>query len=293
MSARYDKALDETEIEIAAQDPEHDTPEHDPHDDETSEPIEFVDDFDPETCDRCMGAQVLSPKGDEFALATVKRRKRDENGNPIGRSNSNPILDARLHEAEFADGEALEHAANVIAENTCSQADEEGHQQVVLGSIVDHKSDGSAIKSDDQITVVTSGKRCRRSQCESTRGWKLCVQWKDGSTSWEPLSALKESCPLEVAEHAVNNKIASEPAFNWWVPFALRRRDQEQALGVSLCQPNEFRTTSTNTISNQMDWRVCSFQIISPQLYQPLNHHILLLPSQSLASHCAGQEGRR
>jgi hypothetical protein len=36
----------------------------------------------------------------------------------------------------------------------------------------------------------------------------------------------KESNPVEVAEHAVSAKLVSEPAFAWWVPFALKRRDR-------------------------------------------------------------------
>ena len=157
----------------------------------------------------------MLPKGDECVLATVKRRKRDADGNPIGRSNSNPILDTRLHDAEFHDGEVLEHAANVIAENMHSQVDDEGHQQVVLDSITGHKSDGSAVKKDDEH-IETNGKRHRR---KSTRGWKHCCQWKDGSTSWETLASLKNTYPIQVAEHAVANKIASEPAYSWWAPY--------------------------------------------------------------------------
>ena len=53
----------------------------------------------------------------------------------------------------------------------------------------------------------------------------MCILWKDGSTSWEPLKDLKESNPQEVTEYAVCNHIATEPAFTWWVPFALKRRD--------------------------------------------------------------------
>ena len=74
---------------------------------------------------------------------------------------------------------------------------------------------------DDQIIVVNG----KNSKHKSTAGWDLCIQWKDGSTSWEKLSALKEAYPVETAEYAVANKIASEPAFNWWVPYTLRRRD--------------------------------------------------------------------
>ena len=52
------------------------------------------------------------------------------------------------------------------------------------------------------------------------------VQWKDGSVSWEKLKDLKESNPVEVAENAVANRIVEEPAFTWWVPHTLRKRNQ-------------------------------------------------------------------
>ena len=40
------------------------------------------------------------------------------------------------------------------------------------------------------------------------------------------LKELKESNPIEVAEYAVANRIADEPAFAWWVPQVLRRRNR-------------------------------------------------------------------
>ena len=44
--------------------------------------------------------------------------------------------------------------------------------------------------------------------------------------SWEKLSDLKESHPLETTEYAVTMGIDHEPAFNWWVPHVLRKRDR-------------------------------------------------------------------
>jgi hypothetical protein len=35
---------------------------------------------------------------------TVKRRKRDEDGNPVGRRHDNPLLDTSEYEVEFLDG---------------------------------------------------------------------------------------------------------------------------------------------------------------------------------------------
>jgi hypothetical protein len=60
----------------------------------------------------------------------------------------------------------------------------------------------------------------------NTIGWQICCQWKDGSTSWENLSDLKESHPLETAEYAVTIGIDHEPAFNWWVPYVLKKRNR-------------------------------------------------------------------
>ncbi len=49
---------------------------------------------------------------------------------------------------------------------------------------------------------------------------------KDGSSSWQKLSNLKESHPLQVAEFAFAVQITDEPAFSWWVSWVLRKRDQ-------------------------------------------------------------------
>ncbi len=59
------------------------------------------------------------------------------------------------------------------------------------------------------------------------------MKWKDGSTSWESLSDLKESHPLETAEYAMTIGIDHEPAFNWWVPYVLKKRHQIISLVVN------------------------------------------------------------
>jgi hypothetical protein len=58
---------------------------------------------------------------------------------------------------------------------------------------------------------------------KSTKGWQLCVQWKDGSASWERLADVKESNPIEVAEHSVARGFESKPGFAWWVDFTLKK----------------------------------------------------------------------
>ena len=49
---------------------------------------------------------------------------------------------------------------------------------------------------------------------------------KDISTSWEKLSELKESNPVQTAEFAVAQGIDHKPAFKWWVKNVLKERDR-------------------------------------------------------------------
>ena len=58
----------------------------------------------------------------------------------------------------------------------------------------------------------------------TTKGWMLCVQWKDKSTSWEKLSDMKESYLAEDAEYATALGIQDEPAFAWWTKDVLWKR---------------------------------------------------------------------
>ena len=60
----------------------------------------------------------------------------------------------------------------------------------------------------------------------TTKGWKLFIEWKDGTTTWERLADLKESNPVEVAEYAIAQGIQDEPAFLWWVPYTIQRRNR-------------------------------------------------------------------
>jgi hypothetical protein len=48
---------------------------------------------------------------------------------------------------------------------------------------------------------------------KTTKGWHLCVEWKDGTTSWERLADLKESNPVEVAEYAATKILHDEQFF--------------------------------------------------------------------------------
>jgi hypothetical protein len=59
----------------------------------------------------------------------------------------------------------------------------------------------------------------------TTQGWQFLVLWKDKLTSWVKLKDLKASNPDELAEYAVANWIAEEPAFKWWVSNTLHKQN--------------------------------------------------------------------
>jgi hypothetical protein len=163
----------------------------------------------------------MLPQGDILVPAHVTGRKHDADGNPIGVANSNPLLDIRVYEVEFLDGHIKEYAANRIAESIYAEVDPEGNQFLLMDEITGHQKDENAIEKANQWIQIGSN----RHRCKTTQGWKLKNLWRNGTTTWEWLRNLKESNPIKVAEYAIAQGIADEPAFAWWVPFVMKRRD--------------------------------------------------------------------
>lgn len=120
------------------------------------------------------------------------------------------------------DDQKAELTANVIAQNMYAQCDSKGNQYLLLAGIVGDRKGNSAVEKKDMHIRHGSNSQVRI----TTKGWSLCVEWKDGSTSWERLASLKESNPVEVADYAIAHAIDNKPAFAWWVPFTLRQRDR-------------------------------------------------------------------
>jgi hypothetical protein len=152
---------------------------------------------------------ALPRNGAEVQFGRVVKRLRDKDGLPIGTAHDNPILDTRMYEVEFQDGHRASLAANAIAENLFAQIDDEGNRHVLFEEVVDHRTNGKQVLQQDAFIMNRSGTRRRR---ETTIGWELLVRWKDGSTTWVALKDLKESYPVQLAEYAVNSRIAEEPA---------------------------------------------------------------------------------
>ena len=74
---------------------------------------------------------------------------------------------------------------------------------------MDHKTDGHALLVVDR-DVVVRGRSLKQKSQKTTKGWHLCVQWKYGAITWERLSDLKESHPIQVAEFSLVQGISHE-----------------------------------------------------------------------------------
>jgi hypothetical protein len=186
---------------------------------------EADEDFTPDTFnDTYLNKEVaLADGADEAKLGRVTKRLRDAEGRPIGTANENPLLDTREYAVEFRDGHIESLSANLIAKNLYSQLDDEGNRHVLLSDIIDHRRDERAIDKADAFVHRKNGVKRRR---ETTLGWQLLCEWKDGSTNWVALKDARQSYPVLAAEYAVANRIDDEPAFAWWVHDVIKKRDR-------------------------------------------------------------------
>jgi hypothetical protein len=124
---------------------------------------------------------------------------------------------------EYLDGHKTAMTANAIAESMFAQVDEDGRKLLMIDEIIDHQSTREAVTQANEFVVSKDGRRRRK---ETTKGWELLVKFKDGPEAWTPLKDAKEAFTVPMAEYAVQAKIHLEPAFAWWVPHVLKKREQ-------------------------------------------------------------------
>ena len=112
---------------------------------------------------------------------------------------------------------------NIIAKNMLTQVDSDGYSLSLMDSIVDHCKDPSeAIPIEEKCITTKSG---QRRLCKTMKGWELLIKWKDKSKAWIKLADMKEVHLVEMAEYARARGILNKPAFAWWVPYTLRKRE--------------------------------------------------------------------
>ena len=172
--------------------------------------------------DCLLNAEVQLQVGDRIAPGKVLRRVLGPGGEQLGTYDINPFLNTIMYEVEFDDGHIAEYGASVIAENMLSRCDDDGFSNMMLKGIVDFSKDSSAIAKSNMYVTMKNGKK---RLLKTTQGWKLLIKWEDETELWIPLADMKESHPVDVAEFASARGIDKEPAFAWWVPYTLRKRD--------------------------------------------------------------------
>ena len=173
--------------------------------------------------DKIINAEVMIQNGDEMAMGKVARRSLDADGRMTGTYHDNPFLNTITYNVEFPDGQVKEYGTNIIAENMLTQVDSDGYSLSLMDSIIDHQRDLSqAIPIEDKYITTKSGQKWLQ---KTTMGWKPLIKWKDKSKAWINLADMKEVHPVETAEYARARGISNEPAFAWWVPYTLRKRE--------------------------------------------------------------------
>ena len=98
-----------------------------------------------------------------------------------------------MYEVEYEDGHKLSMAAYAIVSNLFAKVDQDEQRFVLFNEIIDWRTDGSQIKLEDAFIYISNRNKRRR---ETTKGWKVCIQWKDGISTCNQVKDVKDSCPI-------------------------------------------------------------------------------------------------
>jgi hypothetical protein len=104
-------------------------------------------------------------QGPEFAR--VKKRLRDESGNPVGRASNSLITDTRVFEVEYLDGYTTAMLPNTIAECMFEQVDHEAGRLLLLDDICDHRFTRDAFTLTDAFVNASNSRRRRKQTTKS------------------------------------------------------------------------------------------------------------------------------
>ncbi len=101
-----------------------------------------------------------------------------------------------------------------------AQCDPNGNEYIHLDKLIDVNCTDNVVTLEQRKIAVNCTIRKSKKM-----GWFDSCKWNDGSTSWEKLSDLKESHPVQVTEFVIQMGIALESGFNWWMFHILKKRD--------------------------------------------------------------------
>ena len=175
----------------------------------------------PEQTDQFTKMNVLLPRGEVYKRATILHSKRNRSGETIGRRNANPFLDTRVHESEFPEDEGVTIFSTTAATSLFDNCLYYGKDLMLFRSLLYHKSDMMSVQRVDAF-MKRNGSNSESKK--TTRGWKILVEFFDGTMKKEKLSDLKDSYPVQVSEYASGNRIIDEPTSSWWARYILNKR---------------------------------------------------------------------
>ena len=174
-----------------------------------------------------LGAEIGIKRngGEDIEYGRIIKRTVDEEGMPIGcrHDSGNVLLDNRKYDIEYLDGRIESITANILAENVISQVNEDGHRQLVLDEIIDHRKTPEAVPKSEGTYNIPGG---IKKKVITTKGWEFYVQWRDGHCTWVKLKDLKQSYPIKILEYVKSIKIEEEPAFAWWISYVEKKKEQ-------------------------------------------------------------------
>ncbi len=180
-----------------------------------------ADDINDNIIDKYLNAEQIFDVGTgSKCKGHVVKRAKGTSCEAIDCAHTNPLLNTREYVVEFTDGSTVIFFANVIAECMHAQGDSEGNHYQSWSEITDHRSSNLSIKIAEGFITSWNGNCILK---PTTRGWSLLVLWRDGLSDLLPLKDLKDAYPVQIAEYAAANRIANEPAFNWWVHTVLQK----------------------------------------------------------------------
>ena len=101
--------------------------------------------FEQPIIDHLIHAELNLPKGEEMKKLKVVGRSKGNDGNIIGKYDSNPMINTMVYDAEFPDASIHKYGENLIAENMYSQVYSEGFSCSILYRILDFTKDRTAV----------------------------------------------------------------------------------------------------------------------------------------------------
>ena len=93
-----------------------------------------------------------------------------------------------MYKVEYEDDHKVSMAANTKVSNLFAKVHQYRQRFLFFDKIIDWRTYGSQIKLEDAFIHISIGNKRRR---ETTKYWEFCIQWKDGTSTWNTVKGIK------------------------------------------------------------------------------------------------------